>query len=674
MNSDVQSKPSPSRFAGVALILIFTALYAAASIFRHSHFGSYEDLAMFDQMLWNVREGRGLLTSISGNPHLLFSHHFFSEHVSPILYLLAWPAGLTSGPEALLVIQALALALSAWPAARIVAARFHSPWGGILIAAIWLSLPGLWRAGLYDFHMEVFEAFFLFAFWLALMKGRMDVWFWAALYVACKEDAPLYLAFAAAAGGWIFHHRRLGFTVAAVSAVYAALAIAWIGPSYSDSGQTLVQARLLTPTVLGGIDPWLRLVALSPDRWIAWGRHLIGFAGLPLLGGLALLPGLAATGIMWLSGNAKQFTIDMHYPFTVYPLLFLAAVEGARRLTASRWATKALLALTSMGGNVKGFRTRNPSPLPSPGGEGIQGGPGDPFKAGLRSDSLETRLALAWARGMGWALSLGLLVSLAFAWHTDGDRILQVLTPPTGLRHRGLDEARAALSQIPANGTLTVSLTLSPHVARREALDLLISPRLSDWLAVRTDGHFYPLNDTAYNQGIDQLMALGYGFSGPTNSFIAVFQKGGSKALNPVFLEYHHRQLNTLEAESLLHQTGRSILDPLALNEYAWQAHDTDPQATLFFGRYLDLPAGPYRVFFRVRSESAGPDPVARLDVTEERGRHLCGVAWVSGSSADYQELTLDVTLAGLGGVEFRGFKIGPGSVTVDSIRWSAGP
>ena len=602
----------------IALIVVFTLLYSAASLFRHSHFGSYEDLAMFDQMLWNVREGRGLLTSISGNAHLLFVHHFFSEHVSPLLYLLAWPAGLTSGPEALLVIQALALALSAWPAARIVAIRLHAPWAGLLAAMVWLALPGLWGAVLYDFHMEVFEAVFLFAFWWALMKGRLDAWLWAVLYVACKEDAPLYLTVAAAVGGWLFQQRRLGFTVAAFSAVYAVLAIAWIGPVYSDSGHTLVQARLLTPASVGGLDVWLRQVTFHADRWITLGQTLLGFAGLPLLGGLALLPGLAAIGIMWLSCDLRQFSIDLHYPFTVYPLLFLAAVEGARRFQH------------------------------------------------IRSNGL------VYSPWIGRIVPLGLLIGLIGAWSLDKGWCLNMLAPATGLRHRGLDEAKLALKQIPATDTVAASLTLAPHVARRATLELLTTPRQALWIALRIDRHYYPLTVNEYNEGMARLLAPDspFGFMGPSNSFVAVFHRNAPKTLNPVMREYHRLKCQTLEAEDLHHKTGRKIIDHLALNEYAWQTSGNDPWTAIFFGRYMDLPAGPYRVTFRVRPESPGPDPVARLEVTEKRGQYMAGMTQVSGSSTQYQDVILDVMLTGGGDVEFRGFKIGHGSLTIDSIRW----
>lgn len=608
------------------VIAAFAALYAGFSLYRHVHFGSWEDLAMFDQMLWNVREGRGLVTSISGNQHLQFAHHFFSEHVSPILYILAWPAGLTRGPEALLMIQALGLALSAWPAARIVSARLNAPWAGVLAAMLWLSLPGLWRGVLYDFHMEAFEAVFLFAFWWALMKGRLDVWLWAVLYVSCKEDAPLYLALAAAAGGCLFQRKRLGFSLASVCALYAALAIVWVGPAYSDSGHTLVHNRLLIPAGVGGIGPWLRMVLLHPERWLALGHHLLGFGGLPLLGGFALLPGMASVGVMWLSMAARQHTIDLHYPLTVYPLLLLAAVEGVRRM-----------------GNIL--------------------------------DWIRSRVGACILNVSPWfprLIALVLTIGVAFAWIADGEGVLDLISIRTGLRHAGLADARNALRKIPSHGALATSCTLAPHVARREKLTLLIRSEQTDWMAIRTDAFFLPLSEDGYNDWMQSVLVpdTDYGFVGPRDSFVAIFQKGGSKALNPVMAERHLRQCRTIEAETMHHRVGRPVYDPAASGEHAWQAFDSDPNGAMVFGYYQPLPAGRYTFTFRIRHAAAAPDPVARLDVVEQGGRRLCGENWLTGHSTGYQDIALTMSIAGLGDAECRVFKVGKGTLSVDNVRW----
>lgn len=611
------------------IIVAFTAFYAGLSIYRHWHFGSWEDLAMFDQMLWNVREGRGLVTSISGNQCLQLAHHFFSEHVSPILYIMAWPAGLTSGPEALLVIQALVMALSAWPAARIVSTRLNAPWAGVLAALLWLSLPGLWRGMLYDFHMEAFEAVFLFAFWWALMKGRLDVWLWAVLYVACKEDAPLYLAFAAAAGGVLFHHKRLGFSLAIVCALYAVLAIAWIGPVYSASGHTLVQSRLLIPAC-GGIESWLRTVMLNPERWLALGRHLIGFGGLPLLGGLTLLPGMAAVGIMWLSMAKPQYTIDLHYSLTLYPLLFLAAVEGVRRSMHILGRIRCRI----------GARTVDFAP---------------------------------WSPRL---IALVLIIGMALAWIVDGEKVFDRISICIGKSRAMRASVQDALHQIPPCGTLAASLTLAPHMARREKLNLLIKPEQTDWVAIRTDAFFMPLNEDDYNAWMQSALEPGsdYGFLGPRDSFVAIFQKGGSKALNPVMAEHYLRLRRTIEAETMHHKVGQPVYDPDASNNQAWQVLDVDPNEAAVFGYYPPLPAGRYKFIFRIRHSATTTDPVARLDVVAKGGRRVYATMWLTGFSACYQEITLQAEISGIDGIECRVFKIGKGTFSIDNIRWEPMP
>ena len=102
----------------VGAMVITAVALAAITLTRHLRLESAFDLALFDSALWSFRHGDGFRITLECivKP-LTYPHHYFGEHFAPILYLLAWPAALTSGPQALLILQALAIAAAAWPAA-----------------------------------------------------------------------------------------------------------------------------------------------------------------------------------------------------------------------------------------------------------------------------------------------------------------------------------------------------------------------------------------------------------------------------------------------------------------------------------------------------------------------------------------------------------------------------
>ncbi len=596
--------------AGIAGAVV--VLLASLSVLRHYHMGSAEDVAMFDQMLWNLREGRGLWTTISGNPNLLFPHHFFGEHVSPILFLIAPVAGLTSGPEALLVVQAVAVGASAVPAGRIAAAAFGTPLAGMLGGLAWLALPGLWGATLFEFHMEAFEPLFLFSFWLAFASGSGWAWLWAVLYAACKEDAPFYLAALSFAGGWSAGRWRAGALGGAAALAYGLATLLWLQPSFSPTGRPLIEFRLITPERVGGLIPWFWAVIAEPERWTALGFHLLSFGGFPVVAGALAAPAMLAVGAMWLSNDPAQFKIAIHYPLTVYPFLFIGAVEGVRRLT--------------------GFLRLPPA---------VRGA------------------------ALGGLAAAGLAVSWGIAWSEVRDTVGAVGGGRTPIAR----EARSVLNGVPRTGLLAADLSLVGQVARREALTLLVQPVDADWLAVRLDGGGYPIKGDQYRVWLEKLLSEGSGYGlWASGGGVGVLKWGHSKEMNPSALAELRR---TFEAEQMYHGVGRVVrVDADAINGRAWAASAKDPEGVVFYGPYINWFPGSYRVSFRVRTKAPEGSEVAVLDVVERMGGSVLGRRVLSGSSSVYVDVSMDVVSAGAGDVEFRCFKTGKGTVWIDRVRW----
>lgn len=597
--------------------MVITALTLAAfSLTRHLRLASYEDLALFDSALWSFRHGESFRITLEFVGRTLrYPHHFFGEHFAPILYLLAWPAAITRGPEALLVLQALAIAAAAWPAATLARRLTGSTTLGTLAGFVWLAQPALWQAAHYDFHLEAFEPLFLLAFAAAFWGGSRWNTLWAILYLACKEDAPIYFVAIAIILGWRCGRRTEGIVLATLSLIYALAAWLYIMPAFSSTGQPLHLSRLLMPQTCGGLWAWVTRVACDSLRWLPFLHNLGAVAFLPLLADALVLPAGMALGVMWLSADNYQAHLDLHYPLTFTPLLFLAALAGAGRIVT--W---------------------------------------------LQGHSRRTHQVVF---ALGMAL---LLAGLFFGWSAAPS-----LRAALGSGNpRVLRESRALLARIPPHVPVTAAVTLAPHLARRLQLALLLSPSCkTEWLVTRLDNmdRTYPFSDDEhFHWLIDSILATdsAYGLVAE-NEVVAIFRRG-APATNNAALAF--RLTHTIHAVDFYHQTGMPITDAQANSGFAWQCQPQDREGAFIFGRYLDLPAGDYEIAFRVRGVGPDQSPYARFDVSEKRGDFIRAEYLLASNTGGYREIKLRAQLAGVGDVEFRGFKIGPGEIVVERVRW----
>jgi uncharacterized membrane protein len=113
------------------------------TVLRHQHFLSHTfDLGFYVQDVWVIAHGEWRNT--------IFGFHVFADHFSPILVLLA-PTAFLSAAEALLVIQAAAVASGVIPAFRI-GQRFGGERLGWLATAWYGLSAAVWYATMFDFH------------------------------------------------------------------------------------------------------------------------------------------------------------------------------------------------------------------------------------------------------------------------------------------------------------------------------------------------------------------------------------------------------------------------------------------------------------------------------------------------------------------------------------------
>jgi uncharacterized membrane protein len=172
----------------LALVAGFAFYFSLYTIGRHHAMGTSSfDLGIFDQLVWNVAHGHGLVYTLEAVTNRWLVHQ------EPILYLVALPYLLIPRAETLLVVQALAIAASGIPLYLLVKRWAGGrAWVGLLIVLVYFLSPALEGVVISDFHEVALAPLFLL--WaLYCIEERRLVWATLALLMAlaCKEDVAL---------------------------------------------------------------------------------------------------------------------------------------------------------------------------------------------------------------------------------------------------------------------------------------------------------------------------------------------------------------------------------------------------------------------------------------------------------------------------------------------------
>jgi uncharacterized membrane protein len=303
------------------------------------------DLSFYNQALWMI-SFEGLPTLTIGEAGGFSDRVFLSDH-APLLYYAFVPIyRLWPGPETLLVLQSLFIALGALPVFLLGRHHLRSSGWGLALALAYLLYPGLQILHVWDVHPLPFSiVFFLWALY-AYERGR-KTWFLGLLLLGglVREDMPLFVI---SAGLMLLVTRRdtrwgarallLGglqfFLVTGVLQSYFGGgpkyprfdALYFFEGNYSLSG--IVYTMLFNPVfflktslVVGKLTFALQL--LSPLLFAA----LLTGRGLTLC-----LAGIASTV---LSPHVPHFTLGYQYAVPLIVALFYLSPLGLRRARAA---------------------------------------------------------------------------------------------------------------------------------------------------------------------------------------------------------------------------------------------------------------------------------------------------------------------------------------------------
>ena len=135
----------PRRVLAVG-ILAYAAVFSFITVTRHLTLLTHAlDLGYYVQLTWNLARGAGPLVSL---PEM----NAWGDHFSPVMYLLAPLFWVAPGAVALLVAQAVALAVGALAVFGIAARRLGDERPAAVFALLYLVNPSLHGINVRDFH------------------------------------------------------------------------------------------------------------------------------------------------------------------------------------------------------------------------------------------------------------------------------------------------------------------------------------------------------------------------------------------------------------------------------------------------------------------------------------------------------------------------------------------
>ncbi|MEY4722777.1 MAG: hypothetical protein RLZZ324_290 [Candidatus Parcubacteria bacterium] len=319
----------------------FFGLISALCLAKYSRLGyNAIDLAYFNQVFWNFVRGHWFTQSI--HPHLSLGDH--AELLIPFLVPLyaVW-----QDPRMLLLLQAAALAFTAWPVWLLARTFFPRTDVGaferlapLFFVAAWLGGPLLQNIAFFEFHVLPFALAPLLFMLLAYRRSRPRAFvLWALVAMLVREDVALVVLMMSVIAwmerrSWFW---RIAPAVLGCSWFAGAMALikhfspaggykfavyyAWLG---ATPGAMIMTAAAHPLLVIGHV------FSLANIEMII--GLLMPFAFLPILGWrwlpLALAP--AAQMMLGASGGG-EVTVETHYVTLFLPGLLMAAMDGYAR-------------------------------------------------------------------------------------------------------------------------------------------------------------------------------------------------------------------------------------------------------------------------------------------------------------------------------------------------------
>lgn len=432
--------------SGCLLLVLYALVFSWLSIQQHRAFHTRAlDLGQFDQAIWNTAYGRFFVNTLKP-PNTLGFHFSPLMGLISLLYLV-WP-----DIRLLFVIQTVALALAGLPLFQLM--RERNPTLAPLVLAAFCLNPALHEVNLSEFRRITLAMPFISLALYGLVKGQRR-WILGGLLPAllCKEDmAILVMAF----GAYLLLKNRevkLGGGLLILGFLWAIIVPFVVIPRFGSG--TYLPLHNYYSYLDQNIGQALKTLS---STHLIWMGTKLAMARLEAVVQLLLptgflvflaLPIFALSfpsfGYMLASDAPSMYKLQSWHPASLLPILFFAAAVGLERFKGRKrqWATFYLLVMS-----VIGYWLYSP-------------------------------------------------VSLARGFQPERFTVTQ---------HARLGEA--ILARVPPNASVSAQDALVPHLSHRE--EIYLYPRKVDeaqYIALDTQGRYYPLTPDPYEKAFQELLA-----------------------------------------------------------------------------------------------------------------------------------------------------------------------
>jgi uncharacterized membrane protein len=425
----------------------FIAYFVPYVLLRHAAFETAGyDLGNVSQSMWHSLRGNLLaMTTMEG----IASR--WALHFEPILLLFVPVYALFPSPVILTVLQAVIVAVGAVPVFWIGRDCLGGAWAGVVYAWVYLMLPALQAAVVFDFHGVTLAATFLaFALWALLQERYKAFGIAALLAMSCKEDMPLLILMMGLYILLVRRHWRAGSATIAASLAWFVLANFVLIPAHSPSGDNIHIVRYgglgnsMHEVIISILAHPLRVLALAFEgpKLLYWVQLFMPVAFTSLLDPALLLLSLPSLAINTLSDDIATYTPNLfHYTAPIVPFIVVSSITGVA------WLGRRL-------------------------------GRGDE----MRRLAWQTRLLIVvFAAGLAYHAMTG-YTPLRIGFHWPGPDAHD-------------EQAGHMVRRIPPQASVSATNSLVPHLANRARIYIFPKVEDAEYIALDTKSSYFPFGD-----------------------------------------------------------------------------------------------------------------------------------------------------------------------------------
>lgn len=331
----------------ITCIVLWTTILSIGLITKLNHFGfDAIDLGIYTQVFHYTSQGE--LFQFTIHPH-----SYLGDHFELFILLLAPLYRLWTGPEILLILQALALALGAIPLWFLAGRLLTRRWSWIVVG-MYLLYPILFNISFFEFHILPFAIPLLL--WLFYLYYRKKFWWFVIvmlLALSVREDVALVvglfgvLAFVerrswrwvltpiAMAGAWFIAALNItGYLNESGGYKFVAL-YSWLGETPGEIVRTALTKPWLPLGQIFSFNNLLLILGLT-----------LPLAGLPLLRWKYYIPTIFVALQLFLAPFSATILLETHYTSLLIPFIFISLVFSLSKQNA--WQRQTLTWLQNL--------------------------------------------------------------------------------------------------------------------------------------------------------------------------------------------------------------------------------------------------------------------------------------------------------------------------------------